>query len=171
MTERSSGLVGSWTKSGLVAALLVLVADQISKVLIIDIYGLADRGRVHVLPFFDLVYVLNQGVSYGLFTQNSQHGQWLLAGFAVVVSIALAVWVARAESRLLAVSLGLIMGGAIGNAIDRVRLGGVGDFVSLHAFGFYWYVFNVADVAIVAGVAGLLYDSFKTSRNAAKNSV
>ena len=171
MTERASWFVGTWWRSALVAALLILVADQISKILVVDVYGLPDRGRVYVLPFVDLVYVLNQGVSYGLLTQDSQRGQWILAGFAVAVTVALAIWVARAENRLLAISLGLIMGGAIGNAIDRLRLGGVADFVSLHAFGFYWYVFNIADVAIVAGVAGLLYDSFRPSRNAAKNSV
>ena len=73
-------------------------------------------------------------------------------------------WLSRAENRLTALSLGLIVGGALGNAIDRVILGGVADFFSLHAFGFYWYVFNLADVGIVAGVAGLLYDSFLTSR-------
>jgi signal peptidase II len=80
------------------------------------------------------------------------------------------VWIVRgARSKLLAVALGLIIGGAVGNAIDRVRLGGVADFISLHAFGFYWYVFNIADVAIVAGVAALLYESFVASRNDAAN--
>jgi signal peptidase II len=83
-----------------------------------------------------------------------------------VASLALWVWLARgATGRLMAASIGLIMGGALGNAVDRVVLGGVADFFSLHALGFYWYVFNIADVAIVAGVAGLLYDSLPGSRN------
>ncbi len=90
--------------------------------------------------------------------------RWGLAAFSIGVSILLAVWVRRAERPLMAVSLGLIMGGAIGNAIDRLLIGGVADFFSLHAFGFYWYVFNIADVAIVAGVVGLLYDSVLASR-------
>ena len=83
-------------------------------------------------------------------------------GFAAIASLALWFWAARHDtSRLMAASLALIIGGAIGNGIDRIVLGGVADFISLHALGFYWYIFNVADVAIVAGVAGLLYDSFK----------
>ena len=92
-------------------------------------------------------------------------GQYLLALFAVVATLALAVWLARGvDTKVLAVSVGLIMGGALGNGLDRVLHGGVIDYVSLHAFGYYWYVFNIADVAIVAGVVGLLYDSFMPSR-------
>jgi signal peptidase II len=107
-----------------------------------------------------LVFVKNTGVSYGLFLQNSRQGQWILAAFAGVAVLAMAVWLARGvTTRLVAASLGLIIGGAVSNAIDRVVLGGVADFFSLHAFGFYWYVFNIADVAIVAGVLGLLYAS------------
>ena len=81
------------------------------------------------------------------------------------------VWLARGiTNRLVAGSVGLIIGGALSNAIDRVSLGGVADFFSLHAFGFYWYVFNIADTAIVAGVMGLLYDSVRPSRNNAAKS-
>jgi len=119
-----------------------------------------------VTPFFDLVLVKNSGISYSFFEQESFMGQVLLAAFGVVAAMALWVWLARgATSRLMAVSLGLIMGGALGNALDRVLIGGVADFISLHAYGFYWYVFNIADVAIVAGVIGLLYDSLGASRN------
>ncbi len=118
-----------------------------------------------IAPFFDVVYVKNIGISYSLFDQASYEGQLMLAGFGILATLALWVWLARGGThRLMGASLGLIMGGAIGNAIDRVRLGGVADFYSLHAFGYYWYVFNIADVAIVAGVAGLLYDSFLASR-------
>lgn len=92
-------------------------------------------------------------------------GQVFLAGFGVAAVIALWIWLARgATGRLMAVSLGLIMGGALGNALDRLLIGGVADFFSLHAYGFYWYVFNIADMAIVAGVIGLLYDSLMVSR-------
>jgi signal peptidase II len=93
-----------------------------------------------------------------------------LSAFALVTSIALMVWVARAATGwLMAMSIGLIVGGAIGNAIDRLWLGGVADFYLLHAYGYSWYVFNIADVAIVAGVAGLLYDSFVPTRQGAAN--
>jgi signal peptidase II len=104
--------------------------------------------------------VKNIGISYSLFDQQSQTGQYFLAGFAAVASIGMWLWLNRSKGgRLMAVSLGLIIGGAIGNAIDRLRLGGVADFFSLHAAGFHWYVFNIADIAIVAGVAALLYES------------
>ena len=137
----------------------------------LEVYGIAERGRVAVTPFLDLVFVKNIGISYSMFDQESYAGQIMLAAFGVAAAIALWIWLARgATGRLLAVSLGLIMGGAIGNAIDRVVLGGVADFFSLHAFGFYWYVFNIADVAIVAGVIGLLYDSLMAScKDAAKS--
>ncbi len=86
----------------------------------------------------------------------------------MVTSLGLWIWLARSGlGRVMAISLGLIIGGALGNAVDRLVIGGVADFFSLHAFGFYWYVFNIADVAIVAGVIGLLYDSWRTSRNEA----
>ena len=129
-------------------------------------------GRVAVTPFLDLVFVKNTGISYGLLLQENRLGQWLLATFAGIAVLAMAWWLARGvTTRLVAVSLGLVMGGAASNAIDRLWLGGVADFFSLHAFGFYWYVFNIADVAIVAGVLGLLYDSFMPSRNDASKAL
>lgn len=160
-----SWLWGPHARLALFIALTVLVLDQANKWWMLEIYGIAERGRVAVTPFLDFVYVKNIGISYSLFDQDSFAGQLMLAGFGVVASIALWVWLTRsAGSRLMAVSIALIVGGALGNAIDRVRLGGVADFYSLHAFGFYWYVFNIADVAIVAGVVGLLYDSLVGSR-------
>lgn len=148
---------------GLAVALATMLIDQAHKYWMLYVYGIEGRGRVTVTPFFDLVYVKNVGISYSLFSQDSMSGQYFLAGFAVAASIALWVWLNHASRDALStVSLGLIIGGAIGNAIDRVLLGGVADFFSLHAFGFYWYVFNIADMAIVAGVLGLLYDSFKS---------
>jgi signal peptidase II len=123
---------------------------------------------VPVTPFWDWVFVINKGISYSLFSLDSQTGQIVLSLFAVLASLGMWIWLARAGTgRLMAWSLGLIIGGAVGNAIDRILVGGVIDYVSLHAFGYYWYVFNIADVAIVAGVVGLLYDSFLASRIAA----
>ena len=150
---------------GICLALAVLLVDQIHKWWMIEIYNIADRGRVAATPFMDLVFVINKGVSYGLLRQNDQTGQILLAAFAFLAAVALTVWLARgAANRIMAASIGLIIGGAVSNAIDRLHLGGVADFFSLHAFGIYWYVFNIADFAIVAGVIGLLYDSFWPSR-------
>jgi signal peptidase II len=156
---------GQYSALGLIVGLATLIIDQAHKWWMLGVWGMADRGRVEVTPFLDLVYVKNIGISYSLFDQASYRGQLMLAGFGVAATFALWVWLARGgANRLMAICLGLIMGGALGNAIDRVLLGGVADFFSLHAFGFYWYVFNLADVAIVAGVAGLLYDSLLTSR-------
>ena len=162
----SSSLWGRYSRAALIAAVLTVIADQAHKWWMIHVYDIGKKGRVAVTAFLDLVYVKNIGISYSFFNQESFAGQLALAAFAAAASLALWVWVARgATGRLMAVSLGLVIGGAIGNAIDRLVLGGVADFFSLHAYGFYWYVFNIADVAIVAGVAGLLYDSFKPSRN------
>jgi signal peptidase II len=157
---------------GLWCTLVTLSVDQAHKWWMLAVYRIQDRGRVHVAPFLDLVYLENRGISYGLLPLDSRHGQWLLAGFAALAALAMAVWLARGvASWLVAASLGLIMGGAVGNAIDRLVLGGVADYIQLHAFGFYWYVFNIADAAIVVGVCGLLYDSLGLSRNRAAKSL
>ncbi len=158
-------LWGPYSRLGLAVALATVMLDQANKWWMLDVYRIPERGRVAITPFLDFVYVKNIGISYSLFDQASYEGQLLLAGFGLLATCLLWVWLSRVgASRLMAISLGLIMGGAIGNAVDRLRLGGVADFFSLHAFGFYWYVFNIADVAIVAGVAWLLYDSFVASR-------
>lgn len=154
---------GPWSRLGLGAALATLALDQACKWWMLAVFQIEEQGRIEVTPFLDLVFVKNLGISYGV--GAGFVGQSALAAFAILASFAMAVWLARGgSSRLMAVSLGLIIGGAIGNAIDRLHIGGVADFFSLHAFGFYWYVFNIADVAIVAGVIGLLYDSFGPSR-------
>jgi len=171
-TAKSSWFWGKHSALGLAVALATLVIDQAHKFWMLDVYGIAEKGRVTVTPFLDLVFVKNIGISYSLFDQESFTGQLLLAAFAAVASVALWVWMTRpSTTKLVAISLALIIGGAIGNAIDRLRIGGVADFFSLHAFGYYWYVFNIADVAIVAGVVGLLYDSFVASRNDAAKSL
>ncbi len=166
----ASWLWGRYSRLGLGVALATLVLDQANKWWMIEVYDIAAKGRVAVTPFLDFVFVKNTGISYSLFDQSSMAWQAALATFAALASAALWVWLSRsARTAIMAVSLGLIIGGAVGNGIDRLRLGGVADFYSLHAFGFYWYVFNIADVAIVAGVLGLLYDSLWASRNDAAN--
>ena len=119
----------------------------------------APRASVTVTPFFDLVLVWNRGVSYGLLPQDSDLGRWALILFAFAAAFALVIWLARVTSPLAAAAMGLVIGGAVGNAIDRILYGAVADFFSFHAYGYQWYIFNIADVAIVAGVIGLLYES------------
>lgn len=163
-----SWLWGPWSRLMLSTALVSMAVDQANKLWMLGVYHIKDRGQVRVTPFLDFVYVLNKGVSYNI--GSGVVPQWALSTFAVVASLAMAVWIARqATGSLMAISVGLIIGGAIGNAIDRLWLGGVADFYLLHAFGYQWYVFNIADVAIVAGVCGLLYDSFMPSRQGAAN--
>jgi signal peptidase II len=153
-------------------ALATLALDQASKWWVLLAYRLRQDPRpVPIAPFLNFVYVENRGISYGLLQLDSDLGQYLLAGLAGLAVLAMSVWLARGVTeKLVAASLGLIAGGAIGNAIDRLVLHGVADFIQLHAFGFYWYVFNIADAAIVAGVCGLLYESFVSSRNRAAKS-
>ena len=150
---------GPLSPLGLGVAGLTLIADQVHKAWMLYVYDIGAKGTVRLAPFFDLILVWNQGVSYGLFQQQSSLGRWALILFASASALALVVWLSRITPLLSATCIGLIIGGAIGNAIDRILYGAVADFFSLHAFGFEWYVFNIADTAIVAGVVGLLYES------------
>ena len=152
------------TRWGLLAALLVLLADQASKWWVLDVLNLPVRGQVPVLPVLSLTMVWNQGVTFGLFHQSGAWGPWLLAAVALAVVAVLAVWLRRAESLPVALSLGAIAGGAVGNVVDRVRFGAVVDFLHAHAFGYSWYVFNVADAAIVCGVGVLVLDGLRPKR-------
>jgi signal peptidase II len=158
-----SYLFGPLTAFGLAVAVVACVVDQASKLYLVFVYDL-DANPVRVAPFLDFVLTRNYGISYGLLQMPGQAGQWLLVGFKAAAVLLLWVWLARAENRLSALALGLIIGGAAGNTIDRLLHGWVVDFVFFHVSGadwrFNWYVFNLADVAIVAGVIGLLYESF-----------
>jgi signal peptidase II len=163
MPARPSILWGPLSALGLAAAAITCVADQASKLWLIEVFDLAGKGAIKVAPFVDLVLTWNTGISYGWFAQEGPLGQGALLALKVVAVALLWIWLARASWRLSAVALGLIIGGAVGNAIDRLTYGAVADFVLLHAgtatWRFNWYVFNLADVAIVVGVAGLLYES------------
>lgn len=172
MSEKTAIMRWIWgplSCTGALWAVLILALDQISKYWAIHIADIADQGLVKVTPFLDLVMVWNKGISYGLFKQDGATGRLVLVLFAVVAIIALIIWLARTYERLPAIALGLIIGGAIGNAIDRLVYGAVADFISLHAYDFYWYVFNIADMAIVAGVLSLLYDAICPSRKNVSN--
>lgn len=150
---------------GLAVAALACAADQASKLWLLFGYDLPARAPLRLGPFVDLVFARNTGISYGLFQTEGALGQALLLAFKVAAVIALGVWLARTRDRLSALSLGLIIGGAVGNAIDRLAYGWVFDFVYFHVrtagWQFNWYVFNLADVAIVVGVIGLLYESLR----------
>jgi signal peptidase II len=149
---------------GIIAAIVTLIADQAVKLWLLNVFDLARLGTVRVLPFFDLVLAWNIGISFGWLQNDSPTAQIALMAVKAVAVVLLAVWMAKSQTRLATSALGLIIGGAIGNAIDRFAYGAVVDFALLHAeIGgkvYNWYVFNLADVAIVAGVAALLYDSF-----------
>jgi len=162
-------LWGPLSPFGLAIAALTAAVDQAHKAWMLYVYDIGAKGVVTITPFFDLVLVWNQGISYGLLPQQTMAGRWALILFACAASLALSVWLARQNSKLAAASIGLIIGGAVGNAIDRVVYGAVADFFSLHAFGLQWYVFNIADAAIVAGVAGLLYESLFRGHKKAGN--
>jgi signal peptidase II len=152
-------LWGPLTWLGVAIAVAAAAVDQAVKLWLLFGIELGARGRMTLTPFLDLVLTWNTGISYGLFPQEGPLGQWALLALKAIAAVLLWIWLARATSWLTAVALGLIIGGAIGNAIDRLRYGAVVDFVLLHAFDFEWYVFNIADVAIVAGVAVLLYET------------
>ena len=162
---------GFLLRLGLTVALASAALDQAAKLWLLFVFDLGARGRVRLTPFLDLVLTWNRGISYGLFQQDGPMGRWPLLGLKAVAVALLLFWLARASSRMTALALGLIIGGAVGNAIDSLLYGGaVADFVLFHittaTFSFDWYVFNLADAAIVAGVIGLLYESLLGERAA-----
>jgi signal peptidase II len=160
---------GPLSSLGLSVAAATALTDQAHKAWMLYVYDIAARGIVRISSFFDLVLVWNRGISYGMLPQESALGRLGLILFAFGASAGLAAWLARVDTKLTAVSIGLIIGGAIGNAIDRILYGAVADFFSFQVFGFQWYVFNIADAAIVAGVVGLLYDSLFRGHKKAGN--
>jgi signal peptidase II len=144
---------------GIGLAVLVIVLDRLTKVWALE--ALFDPPtRIVVAPFLNMVPVWNRGVSFGLLASDSPWGPWLLGGFALAVSVALVIWLARAENRWLGAGLGLVIGGAVGNAIDRALYGAVVDFIDAHWGNLHWPAFNIADAAITIGVVLLLLDAF-----------
>jgi signal peptidase II len=154
--------IGPLTKLGLRLAALVFILDQLAKFWILRIVNLDEREPVEITPFMDLAMAWNRGISYGLL---ETHAQSVLIIVSLVISIFLVAWLARAQSPLQAAAIGIIIGGAFGNALDRLLHGAVADFVHFHWGTWSWYVFNIADSAIVAGVALLLYDGLLSGRS------
>jgi signal peptidase II len=157
------GAMTSPLRPGIIAAVATLLIDQASKLWLLYVFDLGHR-TVSVTPFFDLVLALNTGISFGWFQNDNQIAQLALMAIKAFAVVALAIWMARSRTLLAVIALGLIIGGAIGNAIDRLAYGAVVDFALFHldigGNTYSWYVFNLADTAIVAGVFALLYDSF-----------
>jgi len=158
-------------------AVVVIVADQALKYWILDVYRLperlsdlaalgADRPSIPVVGPFHLSLVTNKGVSFGFMNVEAGWTRWVLTVFSLGVAAALAVWAWRVEKLTLALSVGLIMGGAVGNAIDRIRLGAVTDFLDFSSLHFPW-VFNIADSAITVGAVLLIWDLFLAPRKRA----
>lgn len=162
---------GPLSALGLSLGAVIAICDQVLKWWMLYVFEIEAKGQVAVAPFLDLVMVWNRGISFGLFQQGSQIGQILLAVLAVAAVIGLTWWLASMTSVIGAVGAGLVMGGAIGNGIDRLVYGAVADFFSFHVGDFYWYVFNIADAAIVVGVVGLMYESiFESHKKVSKTS-
>lgn len=155
----SSRWWGPLSAVGLGLAVLSYAVDQLHKWYMLGPFGIVERQPVTVVPGFDLVMVWNYGISYGWFASHSQFVRWTLIILSLAVSVVLLIWLARQTRALQAAAIGLVLGGALANATDRLVHGAVADFFHLHAGNWSWYVFNLADVAIVAGVAVLMYDS------------
>ncbi len=144
---------------GLIAAAVVIVLDQASKLYFL---ALLDEGMgppIVVTPFFNLVAVWNYGVSFGMFNTREPAGAWILTGVALAIVVALFIWLRKVTVRPVAAAIGMVIGGALGNVIDRIREGAVFDFADFHVAGWHWPAFNVADSAITVGVLILLIDA------------
>jgi signal peptidase II len=159
-------MAASPARFGSAVAAGVFLADQLSKLWILFWVRLEDTGPWVLAPFLEFVMVWNRGISYGLFQQSNDLGRWALVGLSIAASIWLSLWLRRSARRSEALALGLIVGGALGNVIDRIAYGAVADFVHLHWGAWSWYVFNIADAAIVVGVILLLYDTLILDRAA-----
>ena len=146
-----------------VLALAVVVADQASKYWVLEVFRLPERFSAPVAGPFWLTMVWNKGVSFGVFNSDADWTRWVLSAFSVIVAGALAAWAGKLDRLVLALALGLIIGGALGHAVDRIRLGAVTDFVDVTRLWFPW-VFNLADAAINIGSVLLVWDLFLAPR-------
>lgn len=192
MTQKTTapGPIGKLRLLAIMAA--VIVIDQISKWLITEFVIRTAQGgeplgllrwmldaperlgpaSIEVLPFYNLVMVWNEGVSFGVFNSGDMHALMplILSGFALALSFAFMLWMFSTKDRLTALSLALIVGGALGNVIDRLRFGAVIDFLDFHVAGYHWPAFNFADSCIVLGVLALIAGSFFFEKKASSAS-
>ncbi len=143
----------------LALAAAVIASDQLTKWLVVDFFAPANRGYQPVTGFFNLVLTHNTGVSFGMFAGDEKWHAWALAGLSLAIVAGLTVWLCRQERAFPAFAIGAIIGGALGNVIDRLHAPGVIDFLDFHLAGWHWPAFNVADSCIVVGVGLLLFDT------------
>lgn len=154
---------------GMVAAAVALFIDQATKFVLLYGAGFLHMGpgqAIPVLPFFNLVMVWNPGISYGLFPASSVWGTTALVLISLAAVAGLGYWLWNMTSLSLAVGVGMVIGGALGNLIDRLAYGRVADFFHFYGFGYDWYVFNVADIAITLGAVAIIYEVLKPQPNA-----
>lgn len=145
----------SLTKTALLFALLLFVVDQITKQLVVSFLY---EGQKEILPFFNLTHVWNRGVSFGIF--NHDHSSaWLLVGLSLTITVFFFIWLRKVTHKPVALAIGAVIGGALGNVIDRIRFGAVVDFLDFHIGNWHYPAFNVADSAIVLGIAYIVLDS------------
>lgn len=149
-TSRHAGL-------GAGMAALAIIADQLVKNWLLA-GPMHEPQAYEITPFFNIVSAWNRGVSFSMFWTSAEHGPWILSGVAVAISLALAVWLMRVSHRLTAIGIGLVIGGALGNVVDRIRFGAVFDFLDFYLGTYHWPAFNVADSCITVGVVLLLWD-------------
>ncbi len=151
-------IFSTYFHNGLIVSAAVLALDQVTKWWVV--FTVMQPPRIiEVTPFFNLVLGWNYGISFGFLNSAPALAQWLLPMVVVVITSALGVWLYRTDRLQPAVALGLVIGGAIGNLIDRLRFGAVADFLDFHAFGVHWPAFNAADSAITVGAVALILDS------------
>lgn len=151
--------------SGLGLSVLVMALDQLSKWVIVA-YVMNPPIKKELTSFFNLVLTHNRGVSFGMFSTGTDTGKWVLIGVALIITGFLTRWLFQSNSLFNVIALGLIIGGAMGNVIDRFLVGAVVDFLDFHAFGHHWPAFNVADAAIFVGAISLVFESFLSKEEA-----
>lgn len=166
------------TRNGLIVALAVIVLDQLSKWWIVekvmrpdgvDVTPFFSPLRIELTPFFNLVMTWNRGVSFGIMNNDGDWNAIFLSVLSIVIVVGLAIWLRKAQSVILALGLGAIIGGALGNVVDRVRWGAVADFLDFHVMGHHWPAFNVADSAITVGAVILVLDALFARPSSSKN--
>lgn len=150
----------NFPRLGIIIALIIVLLDRLGKWWIMDVLELPKIQMVKILPIFNLQWVENRGVSFGMLSSDGDFGRWALVGLTAVIAIGMGVWLRSVQTRLLSVAIGLVIGGAIGNIYDRTVYGYVADFLQFHLGNWSFAVFNVADSCITIGAALLIWDTF-----------
>ncbi|HWT97818.1 MAG TPA: signal peptidase II [Terriglobales bacterium] len=153
----AQGKAGRLTGLGAAIAVVAIIADQLVKNWLL-LGPMREPQLFEITPFFNVVSAWNKGVSFSLLWMPSQYGPWILSGVAIAISLGLAVWLTRVSQLVTAIGIGLVIGGALGNVIDRIRFGAVFDFLDFYVGTYHWPAFNVADSCICVGVVLLLWD-------------